>query len=239
MKENKVMKKYFILLCLGAFLLGLDNHIDNKFIEIIMLVIGLYFYYYGANNLAAKPLLKRIKALTFYSYINNQYLKALEDDFSTYSFTLDEDELKENKEYIDFYRKQHGSIVYKIKYELESNDCEYECKFVKAYDMNEKEWIDEQYKHIHLFRNINYLRYTQKAFLEQKETEVEFNNKKYLCIVTSFKLVDEYDENGDMMMEIDLVIIKEDEGEKEINKTVTVRAKDGSYEHTYIEENNG
>lgn len=204
------MNKYFILLCLGAFLLGLDNHIDNKFIEIIICVIGLYFYYYGAHNLAAKPLLKRIKAITFYNEIDNYYLKALEDDFSTYSFTLDEDELNENKDYIDLYRRKDGSIVYKIEYEVDE-DCAwfYNCKFVKAYDMNEKEWIDEQYKHIHLFRNINYLRYTQKAFLEQKETEVEFNNKKYLCIVTSFKLVDEYDEHGDMMMEIDLVIIKE------------------------------
>ena len=99
--------------------------------------------------------------------------------------------------------------------------------------MNEKEWIDEQYKCIHLFRNRNYLHYVKRAFLEQKETEVEFNNKKYSCIVTAFKLVDEYDENGDMMMEIDLHIVKE------INKTVTVSSKDGSFEHTYIEENNG
>lgn len=209
MNENKVMKKYFILLCLGAFLLGLDNNIDNKLIEIIMCVIGLSLVIYGTQGIASINLLKRIKALTFYSYINNQYLKALEDDFSTYSFTLDEDELKENKEYINFYRKQHGSIVYKIEYELDSKNNLHECKFVKAYDMNEKEWIDEQCKAIHLYRNINYLRYTQKAFLEQKETEVEFNNKKYLCIVTSFELVDEYDENGDMMMKIDLVIIKE------------------------------
>ena len=203
------MKKYFILLCLGAFLLGLDNHIDNKIIEIIICVIGLSFYYYGAHNIAAKSLLKRIKALTFYSYINNQYLKALEDDFSTYSFTLDEDELKENKEYIDFYRKQHGSIVYKIEYELDSKNNLHECKFVKAYDMNEKEWIDEQCKAMHLFRNRDYVHYIQRAFLEQKEIPVEFNNKKYSCIVTSFSLVDEYDENGDMMMNIDLVIIKE------------------------------
>ena len=72
--------------------------------------------------------------------------------------------------------------------------------------MNEKEYIDEQYKYIHLFRNINHLHYVKRAFLEQKEIEVEFKNKKYSCIVTAFKLVDEYDENGDMMMKIDLVI---------------------------------
>ena len=207
------MKKYFILLCLGAFLLGLDNNIDNKFIEIIMLVIGLSFYYYGAHNLAAKPLLNRIKALTFYSYINDQYLKALEDDFSTYSFILDEDELKENKEYIDFYRKQHGSIVYKIEYELESNNNVYECKFVKAYDMNEKEWIDEKGKAMHLYRNRRFYRLYMTSFLHKKEIPVEFNDKIYFCIVTSIKCVDEIDENGDIMMDIDLVIIKEEKGE--------------------------
>ena len=203
------MKKYFILLCLGAFLLGLDNNIDNKLIEIIMCAIGLSLVMYGTQNLATNPLLKRIKALTFYSYINNEYLKALESGFSTYSFTLDEDELKENKEYIDFYRKQHGSIVYKIKYELESNDCEYECKFVKAYDMNEKEWIDEQCKAMHLYRNRRFYRLYMTSFFHKKEIPIEFNNKKYSCIVTSIKFVDEIDENGDIMMDIDLVIVKE------------------------------
>ena len=204
------MKKYFILLCLGSFILGIDNLIDNLLVNIITSIIGLTLLIYGSQNIATKPLLKIINALNFYNEIDNYFLQAIEEDFSNNSFILNENEIKENKDYIDLYRRKHGSIVYKIEYELDKDDMYfYKCKFVKAYDMNEKEYIDEQYKHIHLFRNRNYLRYTQRAFLEQKETEVEFNNKKYLCIVTSFKLVDEYDEHGDMMIEIDLEILKE------------------------------
>lgn len=204
------MKKYFILLCLGAFIIGLDNHIDNKFIEIIILVIGLGFYYCGAQNIAAKPLLKRINSLNIYSCIDKYFLQAIEEGFEDTSFTLHENEIKEHKDYIDLYRRKHGSIVYKIEYEVDEV-CAwfYKCKFVKAYDLNEKELVDEENKTIHLFRNRNYLHYVKRAFIEKKETEVEFKNKKYSCIVTAFKLVDEYDENGDMMMKIDLHIIKE------------------------------
>ena len=75
--------------------------------------------------------------------------------------------------------------------------------------MKEKEWIDEQYKTMHLFRNINNLNYINRAFFTKKEITVEFNNKKYSCYVTSFSLVDEYDEDGDKMLEIDLIIVKE------------------------------
>ena len=223
------MKKYFVLLCLGAFFLGIDDHFDNLLVNIITSIIGLSLVIYGSQNIAAKPLLKRIKSLNFHNEIDKYFLQGIEEGFSDYSFILHENEIKEYKEFIDLYRMKNGSIVYKIEYNLEIKNHIHECKFVKAYDLNEKEWIDEENKTIHLFRNRNYLHYVQRVVKENKETEVEFNNKKYLCYVTSCWLVDEYDENGDMMMKIDLHIVKE------INKTVTVSSKDGSYEHTYIE----
>ena len=229
------MIKNFIFICLGAFIVSFyNNHFDNLIVNIIISALGYALIFRGYGNILTKPLLKRIKALNFHNEIDNYFLQAIEEGFEDNSFILHENEIKENKEYIDLYRRKHGSIVYTIEYKLDKDiNWFYNCKFVKAYDMNEKEWIDEENKTIHLFRNINYLHYVQRAFIEKKETEVEFNNKKYSCIVTAFKLVDEYDENGDMMMKIDLHIVKE------INKTVTVCSKDGSYEHTYIEENNG
>ena len=205
------MIKNFILMCLGAFIFAFSyNHVDNLIVNIIISVLGFVLMIRGYGNILTKPLLKRIKALNFHNEIDKYFLQAIEEGFEDTSFTLHENELNEHKDYIDLYRRNHSSIVYKIEYEVDE-DCAwfYKCKFVKAYDMNEKEWIDEQYKYIHLFRNRNYLHYVKRAFLEQKETEVEFKNKKYLCIVTAFKLVDEYDENGDMMMEIDLIIVKE------------------------------
>lgn len=229
------MIKNFILILLGAFIISFSyNYFDNIVVNIILSTLGLALMFHGYGNILTKPLLKRINSLNIHSYIDKYFLQAIEKGFEETSFILSEKELKENKDYIDLYRRKHGSIVYKIEYKVDEDDNYfYNCKFVKAYDMNEKEYIDEQYKYIHLFRNINYLHYVKRAFSEQKEIEVEFNNKKYSCIVTAFKLVDEYDENGDMMMEIDLHIVKE------INKTVTVSSKDGSYEHTYIGENNG
>ena len=225
------MIKNFILICLGAFIVSFfDNHFDNSIVNIIISAIGYGLIFCGYGNILTKPLLKRIKALNFHNEIDNYFLQAIEEGFEDNSFILHENEIKENKEYIDLYRRKHGSIVYTIEYELDKDiNWFYNCKFVKAYDLNEKEWIDEENKTIHLFRNRNYLHYVQRVVKEKKETEVEFNNKKYLCYVTSCWLVDEYDENGDMMMEIELHIIKE------INKTVTVSSKDGSYEHTYIE----
>lgn len=205
------MKKYFILLCLGSFLIGLDNHIDNIFIEIIILVIGLYLVFYGVQNMAAKPLLKIIKDLKFYSYIQDAYISSLENDISTYRFYMFEDELKQNKEIIDLFRRNNGSIVYKIEYILESNNNIYECRFVKAYDLKDKEYIDEQYKHMHLFRHRNstFVDSCIRSFNNKQEIEVEFNNKKYSCIVTSFKFTDEMNAVGDIMVELDLVIVKE------------------------------
>ena len=224
------MIKNFIFICLGAFIVGFADHFDNLIVNIIISALGYVLIFRGYGNILTKPLLKRIKSLNFHNEIDNYFLQAIEEGFSDYSFILNENEINEHKDYIYLYRRKYGSIVYTIEYKLDKDiNWFYNCKFVKVYDMNEKEWIDEEYKSIHLFRNRNYLHYVKRAFLEQKETEVEFNNKKYSCIVTAFKLVDEYDENGDMMMEIDLHIIKE------INKTVTISSKDGSYEHTYIE----
>ena len=206
------MIKNFILILLGAFIVSFsDNHFDNKFIEIIIIGLGFVLIFRGYGNILTKPLFKRINKLNLYHYIDKNFLQAIEEGFEDNSFILNENELKEHKDYIDLYRRKHGSIVYKIEYELDKDDiCFYKCRFVKAYDMNEKEWIDEENKTIHLFRNRrNYLYYVQRAVKENKETEVEFNNKKYLCYVTSIELVDEYDENGDMMMKLDLLIVKE------------------------------
>lgn len=209
------MIKNFIFICLGAFIVSFfANHFDNLIVNIIISALGYVLIFRGYGNMLTKPLFKRINILKINHDIDKYFLQAIEKGFEDTSFILHENEIKEHKDYIDLYRRKNGSIVYKIEYEVEHEVDEdstfiYNCKFVKAYDLNEKEWIDEQYKYIHLFRNINYLHYVKRAFLEQKETEVEFKNKKYSCIVTAFKLVDEYDENGDMMMEIDLHIIKE------------------------------
>ena len=205
------MIKNFILMCLGAFIFAFSyNHVDNLIVNIIISVLGFALMLRGYGNMLTKPLLKRIKALNIHSYIDKYFLQAIEKGFEDTSFTLHENELNEHKDYIDLYRRKDGSIVYKIEYEVDKDiNWFYNCKFVKAYDLNEKEWIDEENKTIHLFRNRNYLHYVKRVVKEKKETEVEFNNKKYLCYVTAFKLVDEYDENGDMMMEIDLHIIKE------------------------------
>lgn len=204
------MIKNFILMCLGAFIVGFSyNYFDNIIVNIIISALGFALIFRGYGNMISKPLLKRIKDLNFYSYIQDAYISSLENDISTYRFYMFEDELKQNKEFIDLFRRKYGSIVYKIEYSLESNNHIHECKFVKAYDMNEKEWIDEENKTIHLFRTRNNITYIQRTFLNKKEIKVEFNNKKYLCYFTSIEFVDEYDENGDMMMKLDLEIVKE------------------------------
>ena len=205
------MIKNFILICLGAFIVSFyDNHFDNSIVNIIIIALGYGLIFYGYGNILTKPLLKRINSIKINHDIDKYFLQAIEKGFNETSFVLHENEIKEHKDYIDLYRRKYGSIVYKIEYEVDEDDHYfYNCKFVKAYDMNEKEWIDEENKTIHLFRNRNYLHYVQRVVKENKETEVEFNNKKYLCYVTSYLLVDEYDENGDMMMKIELHIIKE------------------------------
>lgn len=205
------MIKNFILMCLGAFIVSFsDNHVDNSIVEIIICALGFGLIFNGYGNMLTKPLFKRINSLNMHSYIDKNFLQAIEEGFNDTSFALHENELNENKDYIDLYRRKHGSIVYKIEYEVDEDDNYfYKCKFVKVYDMKEKEWIDEENKTIHLFRNINNLNYIKRACLNKKEITVEFNNKKYSCIITSFSIVDEYDEDGYKMMEIDLIIVKE------------------------------
>ena len=204
------MIKNFILICLGAFIVAFsDNHFDNLIVKIIIIGLGFGLIFNRYGNIVSKPLLKRINKLNLYHYIDKNFLQAIEEGFEDTSFILSENELNDHKDYIDLYRRKHGSIVYKIEYKVdEDSTFIYNCKFVKAYDMNEKEWIDEQRKTMHLFRNINNLNYINRAFFTNKEIPVEFNNKKYSCIVTSFSLVDEYDEDRDKMMEIDLIIVK-------------------------------
>lgn len=205
------MIKNFILMCLGAFIVTFsDNHVDNSIVKIIIIGLGFGLIFNGYGNMLTKPLFKRINKLNLYHYIDKNFLQAIEEGFEDNSFILSENELNDHKDYIDLYRRKHGSIVYKIEYKVdEDSTFIYNCKFVKAYDMNEKEWIDEQRKTMHLFRNRNHITYIQRAFLNKQEIKVEFNNKKYLCYVTSIELVDEYDENGDMMMKLDLLIVKE------------------------------
>ena len=205
------MIKNFILMCLGAFIVAFSyNHVDNLIVEIIICSLGFGLMFHGYGNMLTKHLLKRINSLNIYSYIDKYFLQAIEEGFEDTSFVLNENELKEHKDYIDLYRRKHESIVYKIEYKVDEDDNYfYKCKFVKAYDMNEKEWIDEQRKTMHLIRNIKHFNYIKRSFLENKEIQVEFNNKKYSCIVTSFKCGNEIDENGDILIEIDLIIVKE------------------------------
>ena len=201
----------FILFCLGAFIVGFAYHFDNLIVNIIISVLGFALIFRGYGNMLTKPLLKRIKDLNFYSYIQDLYISSLENDISTYRFYMFEDELKEYKEFIDLFRRKRGSIVYKIEYSLESNNNIHECKFVKAYDMNEKEWIDEKCKYMHLFRHRNstFVDSCIRSHFNKQEIEVEFNNKKYSCIVTAFKFTNEMNAVGDIMVELDLVILKE------------------------------
>lgn len=205
------MKKIYdyILLGLGSFMLGYSDHFESLFTSSIVGVIGLALVIYGAQHIAVKSLYDRINALIFYGKIQNKYIEALEYGFDVFNFLLSIDELQENKASIDWYRKKHGSIVYKIEYTLDSNSDFYTCKFVKAYDMKDKEWIDEQYKTIHLYRNTSLSEFFQEAFMTKKEIPIEFNNKKYLCLVTSLMITDEIDENNDFMMEIELYIVNE------------------------------
>ena len=206
------MIKNFILMCLGAFIVAFSyNYFDNLIVNIIISALGFALIFRGYGNMLTKPLLKRINSLTFNNEIDKYFLQAIEEGFEDTSFVLHENEINEHKDYIDLYRRKHGSIVYKIEYEVDE-DCGwfYKCKFVKVYDMNEKEWIDEQHKYMHLFRHRDsrFIGSYIRSFNNKQEIEVEFNNKKYSCIVTSFKYGN-IDENGDLMVELDLVIIKE------------------------------
>ena len=164
------MIKNFILMCLGTFIVSFSyNHVDNLIVNIIISALGFTLIFRGYGNILTKPLLKRINSLNIHSYIDKYFLQAIEEGFEDTSFPLHENELNENKYYIDLYRKKHGSIVYKIEYKVDE-DCAwfYQCKFVKTYDMKEKEWIDEENKTIHLFRNRNHINYIQRAALNKQ-----------------------------------------------------------------------
>lgn len=205
------MKKIYdyILLGFGAFIIGYSVHFESLYTSAIIGVIGLAMVIYGAQHVAVKSLYNRINALKFYSEIQEKFIGALEYGLDVYNFLLTTDELQENKSYIDWYRKKFRSIVYKIEYTLDSdsNSNYYTCKFVKAYDMKEKEWIDEQYKTIHLFKHIGLFEFFNWAFLHDEEIPIEFDNKKYICKVTSLLVTDEINENNDKMMEIELDIV--------------------------------
>lgn len=207
------MKKIYdyILIGLGVFILGYSNHFESLFTLSIMQLIGLALVIYGAQHIAVKPLHNRINALMLSGKIQNKFIEALEYGLDDYNFSLPAYELQENKEIIDWYRKKHGSIVYKIEYVLDSDydNNIYKCKFVKVYDMKDKEYIDEQYKTIHLFRHIGLFEFFQDAFMYLKEIPIEFDHKKYICRVTSLMITDEINENNDKMMEIDLIIVNE------------------------------
>lgn len=159
------------------------------------------------RRVPTKSLYNRINALILSGKIQNKFIEALEYGLDTYNFSLLAYELQENKSFIDWYRKKHGSIVYKIEYALDSDSNYYTCKFVKAYDMKDKEWIDEQYKAIHLFKHIGLFEFFNWAFLHDEEIPIEFDHKKYICRVTSLLVTDEINENNDKMMEIELYIV--------------------------------
>lgn len=134
------MIKNFILMCLGAFIVAFyNNYVDNSIVKIIICSLGFGLIFSGYGNMLTKPLLKRINSLNLHSWIDKYFLQAIEEGFEDNSFVLSEKEINEHKDYIDLYRRKHGSIVYKIEYEVDEDDNYfYKCKFVKAYDMKEK-----------------------------------------------------------------------------------------------------
>lgn len=204
------MKKFYdyILIFFGSFIIGYSNHFESLFTTCIMWVIGLVLVIYGAQHVVTKFLYNRINTLKFYSEIQEKFINALEHKFNHCYFLLSIDELKEYKSFIELYRKKFGNIIYKIEYTLDKDINEfYKCQFVKAYDMKDKEWIDEQYKTIHLFKHIGLFEFFNWAFLHNEEIPIEFDHKKYICKVTSLMITDEMNENNDKMMEIELDII--------------------------------
>ena len=133
-RRKRIMIKNFILMCLGAFIISFSyNYFDNIVVNIILSTLGLALMFRGYGNIITKPLLKRINKLNLYHYIDKNFLQAIEEGFEDTSFLLSENELNENKDYIDLYRRKHGSIVYKIEYEVdEDSTFIYNCKFVKS-----------------------------------------------------------------------------------------------------------
>lgn len=75
--------------------------------------------------------------------------------------------------------------------------------------MNEKEWIDEQQKTIHLFRNKRLRRLYVTSLINQEEFQIEFKDKIYLCRVLWINQDNVIYENDDLLIEIEFEIIKE------------------------------
>ena len=75
--------------------------------------------------------------------------------------------------------------------------------------MNEKEWIDEQQKTIHLFINKRLKRLYVTSLINQEEFQIEFKDKIYLCRVLWINQDNVIYENDDLLIEIEFEIIKE------------------------------
>lgn len=75
--------------------------------------------------------------------------------------------------------------------------------------MNEKEWLDEENKTIHLFRNKRLRRSYVTSLINQEEFQIEFKDKIYLCRVLWIHPDNVIYENDDLLMEIEFEIIKE------------------------------
>ena len=75
--------------------------------------------------------------------------------------------------------------------------------------MNEKEWLDEENKTIHLFRNKRLRRLYVTSLINQEEFQIDFKGKIYLCRVLWINQDNVIYENDDLLMEIEFVIIKE------------------------------
>ena len=75
--------------------------------------------------------------------------------------------------------------------------------------MNEKEWLDEENKTIHLFRNKRLRRLYVTSLINQEEFQIDFKGKIYLCRVLWINQDNVIYENDDLLMEIEFEIIKE------------------------------
>ena len=75
--------------------------------------------------------------------------------------------------------------------------------------MNEKEWLDEENKTIHLFINKRHRRLYVTSLINQEEFQIDFKGKIYLCRVLWINQDNVIYENDDLLMEIEFEIIKE------------------------------
>lgn len=75
--------------------------------------------------------------------------------------------------------------------------------------MNEKEWLDEENKTIHLFINKSLRRSYFTSMFNKEEIQIKFKEKIYLCRVLWINNDNVIYENGDLLIEIEFEIIKE------------------------------